>query len=375
MSNPILLLLTDTHLKKGNEVLIKSIFEDAIKICKEKKIGLAFLGDFFTSREAQTLETLLHAKDILTFLQKSGVKCYFISGNHDKTNLNDDKSYLDAFPIWDNTTMFLFTNKLMYIGGCLIHFLSYYKESDGTFVEKLNSEKETRIDFLLTHIAVTGVKNNDGSKVVNNLSPKKTFAKYNKVFTGHYHDHSTFDNIVYIGSTHQANHAEDLDKGYTILNDDGSYEQIKSNFPYYVTIEVGSDVSSSEVQIKESLKAVLDGLRTHEITSLRVLFNEQTNTLKREINDAVIDFVNKNYSNVEKIKIQKKSSSFYLENDEEGDGETAEQEEHIEISDVLNNFKSPTPQDLKIKMQNFYNVYTDIKGVESENLKKILFDV
>ena len=59
MKKPLIGMVTDSHLKKGNEAQIIEIFRQAIT--KIKELGLSvlyFVGDWFDSRKYQGLSTL-----------------------------------------------------------------------------------------------------------------------------------------------------------------------------------------------------------------------------------------------------------------------------------------------------------------------------
>lgn len=242
---PIALLITDTHLHKSNVDLVKNIFNQAIEKCKELKINNIFhLGDFFTSREAQPLLVLKEAKDILLLIRNNNIDMSIIAGNHDKTNLEDELSYIDVIDKdTENIDLIYNEDSKLYDEKINIIFLPYFKES-GSYLTRLNSVSKliikNNINILLTHVGVNGVNNNDGSSVENEVK-QELFKKFDKVFVGHYHDQQSIKNIYYIGSAYQSNFGEDELKGFTILYSDGSHEFVQSKFPKFIKEKINID--------------------------------------------------------------------------------------------------------------------------------------
>lgn len=271
---PISILLTDTHLHKSNVELVKDIFRQAIKICKELKINRIFhIGDFFTSREAQPLYVLLEAKEIFNEIKEAGLFLYIIPGNHDKTDLESTESYLHAVEKNDHINL-IDDAAYIYAGEddkTNVIWLPYFKEK-GSYLSKLEQAskltKKGKCNILLTHIGVNGVMNNDGSSVENNLK-QEAFEKFDKVFVGHYHNQQDCGKINYIGSAYQANFGEDDIKGFTILYENGYTEFIKSKFPEFVKLKINiDDVINGEIPkhlLKESndhIRVILTGDKT-----------------------------------------------------------------------------------------------------------------
>lgn len=254
MNTPIAVLLKDTHLKESNIELVTSIFSQAISLCKEKNINRIFhAGDFFTARKSQSLEVLNAANYIFKMVKSEGIDMYIVAGNHDKTDLTSERSYLDIF---DNYATVIPDYSCLSIndGGINIHFLPYFKEDDGYIGRLLeissNVEKTTK-NVLITHIAVTGVSNNDGSLVENCLN-KELFDPFDITFIAHYHDESWIGGkIHYFPSNYQANFGETLKKGFTILYDDLSTSFHESNFPKYIKVKLDP---TDDKSIKEAQK-------------------------------------------------------------------------------------------------------------------------
>ena len=238
-------MMSDTHLHKNNIKLVKDIFQQAIDLCKELKIETIFhLGDFVHSREALQESVINEMSDIFKNIKENDIDLIGIDGNHDRTVLEDESSYLSGIDKH---------------GACIFHkevvrhvfdnenfgfaFLPYFKEN-GSYLERLNNLSQSvdkeKINILLTHIAINNVQNNDGSSVECEVK-QELFKVYDKVFVGHYHNQQSQGNIFYIGSALQSNFGEDNLKGFTILFSDCSHKFIKSKFPEYIKIDVEFD--------------------------------------------------------------------------------------------------------------------------------------
>lgn len=263
----VAILVNDIHLNKDNGELIKSIFKQLVDICKDCKTNNIFCGgDVFTNRSGQPLSCLTDWKDILQMLNKKKIFLHVIPGNHDKTDKDSNRSYLDIFSepclcVYDIITNSMFDNLEVvfapYFGE--ERWLSDYKE-----FEKENKIKSPSI--LITHMGFEGVVNNDGSSVVSNIKPSM-FKKYTSVLIGHYHNASKIaKNVFYTGSAYQNNYGETIDdKGCTIIYDDGTTSHKSLIFPKFIKEVV-------DVNDKETLRNLLDKYEGENYNHVRFVF-------------------------------------------------------------------------------------------------------
>lgn len=243
MRNPIACLITDTHAKDDNLKLVEDIYNQAIQYCVENSIEyMFFLGDFFTQRDKQSLDCLLCLLRVLIRIKKNGITLVAIQGNHDKTSLVSEKGYMS---IYKHKIDYLFEKEgKIELGGYDMCFLPYFKEGEeySKRLTELNASSDNH-KLLFTHIAVNGIKNNDGSSVTGGINTD-LFDGFDKVFVGHYHNAQSINNIHYIGSAYQGNFGEDTNKGFTILYDDISTKLIKTKYPKYKKTKI--DVSNKK---------------------------------------------------------------------------------------------------------------------------------
>lgn len=255
-SNPIFILLNDIHIDKSNRELVKDIFKQVIDIAVQKDIiHIVIGGDVFTNRSGQPLDCLTTFQEILDMAEKAHIIIDAIPGNHDKTDPNDYRSYIDVYK--GNRTLIIHREGCSaIIGGCAVAFVPYFDDDSWKreFDKAVAITEEQLIDgdvaddaprFLITHVAIDGVRNNDGSEVVSDLKPSM-FDFFIKVFVGHYHNASKIGkNVYYTGSAYQNNFGENItDKGCTIVYDDGHIVFVPLRFPKYIKHVI--DVNDSE---------------------------------------------------------------------------------------------------------------------------------
>lgn len=255
-------VITDTHLKQGNEDQVYDIFKQVIKICQDRDIHyLIHAGDFFTSRASQSLSVLLMTQKIFDLFTYSRVRLYIIPGNHCKTDLDSEDSYLDAFVSNKQITFIKKETSVDFGNEHQVFFIPYFKENE--YLRRLSNLEtiEDQKNILITHIGVDGVKNNDYGHISNSLR-QELFIKFDLVLVGHFHFRNQLaNNIWYIGSSHPQNFGEDNEKGICIVNKDLSLEFVNLNFPKYFTYRFDCKAIK---QIVDQLKQV-----NHEYDKIR----------------------------------------------------------------------------------------------------------
>jgi DNA repair exonuclease SbcCD nuclease subunit len=261
---PIFAIITDLHISDDNWEEVVECSKEAIDKCVGLKIDQLFLaGDIFTSRKGQTQPTLFAFALILEHAREKKIHITAIAGNHDKMSYTSESSYLDTFAPYKGFEL-VKTCGVTEIAGKSVAMIPFFKESDGTFETYLKRlEKGIKksgwdgTDYLITHIAVDGVKNNDGSEV-DGAFTKDRFKKFSKVFIGHYHNKQQVgDNIFYIGSLRQNNFGEDLDKGMTVVFDNGEHDQYPLNSTSYRTVTI--DLNKVKPEQIDRLDAFVKG--------------------------------------------------------------------------------------------------------------------
>lgn len=274
MKKPIGLLSSDWHLEENNLKEKSELIEQKIHIAKKLGVKDCFvLGDIFTERKAQPLINLGFGgfKSIAERFIKEGLRLHVIPGNHDKVNYKSENSYLDIY----DREICLYRNVDKYLEledkKVIIYTLPYFDEKSTalSYLTKIKPDK-SKINILLTHLSIDGVPNNDRNVVRNDIL-SGLFTQFTQVFVGHYHNRSDVGkNIHYIGSLNPSNFAEDANKGFTILYNDGSFKSLLSTAKHYEKIVI----DLREINIKDIDKLVEDYKDSEDIIRFEFIGTE-----------------------------------------------------------------------------------------------------
>lgn len=274
---PFALFVTDIHLTKDNGEIVKNIWRQCIKICKENKIKKIICGgDIFTNRSGQPLSCLIDFKEMINLIQCAGIRMSVIAGNHDKTDPNSELSYLSIFNndivVHNVGGVELFSRELE------VAYIPYFTDevwmkNYERVIDIIDSQITDRdidadaVKFLITHSGFDGVMNNDGSKVESIIKPSMFKEDWAKVLIGHYHNASKLTkNVIYAGSLYQNNYGETYeDKGATLMFTDGSIEHVPLKFPKYLK-------ETLDVNDAETLRMLLEKYEGNTEDHIRFIF-------------------------------------------------------------------------------------------------------
>lgn len=279
---PLAILSTDWHLKEQNIEQIKALAKQKCDLALKLGVkNLFILGDVFDSRPGQKASVLKAFSDILIQFAEHELKVFAIPGNHDKQSYFSDESYLDVYSKHKN---FVVIHKMGGVPfkdhGINFYMLPYYKPVE--WINKLieleeyvfTPEKPEGKCVLLSHQAINGSVNNDGTKVVNDISVND-FSNWDLVLLGHYHDRQQpGHNIHHIPSIQQNNFGEDEDKGFTVFYSDLSFELVKSDFVPYQTVDI--DLDTVTIKKLDELVGKIDS----ECKNVRLNFIASSKTAK-----------------------------------------------------------------------------------------------
>ena len=273
--------ITDTHLSKHNVELNLNIFKQSIDICKEKNIPLFHGGDFLEERKTQDFDAKEGFERVLDlFKENESILCGIV-GNHEKKNYSSEKNWLSQFSHHPNFKL-IQSFGFVDIWDFRVHLLPYFLESDNykDYLKKCegNIDKK-KTNVLLTHISLTGAKNNDGTKVENTLTVKD-FDSFDLILSGHYHQKQKLGKFIYFGSAYQANYGENEEKGITLLKEDGSIEFIQLNFKKYIKVKIDLD----SIDNKELARLTKDNSDSEDNIRFEFIGSEnKLKSLKKEL--------------------------------------------------------------------------------------------
>jgi exonuclease SbcD len=327
MKRPIILIITDLHLDQSNIDAVSNVTRQAID--KAKSLGLKHLyiaGDIFNSRKSQPLDLLDAWEEVITYAQSKSIVLRAIPGNHDKIDYTSERSYLDVYkhhPAFELVRDY----KSFPIGKYNIHMIPFFDEKE-TYSKYLNKVQFLGNDILITHVAIDGVRNNDGS-VIEDILNTSIFKKFLKVFVGHYHDKQQIDNVVfYIGALLQKNYGEDDQKGFTVMYEDGTHEMIVSEFTKYETIKIDLDTATQQelIDLRRDYKGSTDNIRfkftgsKEKVTALdKSKFDDLGIDIKCEYKDVdvEVDYASAtSFSGFDRKKIKEEWIEFCKKNDD-----------------------------------------------------------
>lgn len=272
---------TDWHLKRSNIDNILDLIDQKIELARKLDVKELFcFGDVFDSRKAQEIDVLEAFTKTLDKVLEAEMTLWVWAGNHDKTDYLSHYSFLEPFrdhPALKLNCSHFQLSEFNFVGVPYFDdpmWLSEYEKALGC-IPKGNLPKT----FLLSHRAIEGSVNNDGSKVESTIKPS-LFKDLFKVLLGHYHDMQQIgDNIFHIPSIQQNNFGENPLKGFTVLYEDGTHEIVKSNFKEYKTVTVNLDEVPQSDLLKMAEKLVSGGEYVRIVT---IGEENETNSLNRE---------------------------------------------------------------------------------------------
>ena len=202
-------IVADPHLSDKNYLEVESALKKSIDKTIEGGSSILYLiGDIFTDRKSQSFNTL-------------------------------QRSYLDVFRHYPAFELVTTIGRMELDSGWTIFQLPFFKEVDALlpYLDQLKEMDVPEKSILLTHVAIDGVMNNDGSEIKGILA-RDAFKRFEKVIVGHYHEKQNFNNIFYIGSLLQNNFGENDLKGITYFYDTGEMVQEPIGERRYLTIDV-----------------------------------------------------------------------------------------------------------------------------------------
>lgn len=238
------------HLSKTQfEDIAINFLHTLLQECKKRDVKrVFFLGDWFHIKNKLYVPPFIKSIETLQYFVESNIELVFLIGNHDAPQQSStDFSIMYAFkPYGKVIPLYEWED----VGDSRLHFLSYTEELPRF------EYADDKQNVLFGHLDVqkfqmdSGFECNEGFNI-------KDFAKFDSVFTGHFHKHQIRDNIVYIGSPYQTRFSERHDdKGFIILDtDDLTWEYITNpNAPKFKEVDIDSytegDIKGNFLRIK-----------------------------------------------------------------------------------------------------------------------------
>lgn len=260
--NSIAIISNDWHLQETNLEEIQGLVSQMFNLAKKEGVKTLFvIGDIFDNRKAQKESVLNAFRSILDECSKENLILTVIPGNHDKTDNSSLSSFLDPFMTHPQIRLIRDAQQVD-LEGLKINCIPFFLNDQWVEKEKLLP----RADILLSHLALNGSVNNDGTRVDSSITPS-SLNSYQKVFLGHYHNYQELTpSIVHLPSLKQNNFGENDLKGCTVLYSDTSFEITPLSFKKFITREV--DLSKQEDQL--NLKEIIENYDNSYFLKLKI---------------------------------------------------------------------------------------------------------
>ncbi len=227
-NDPLFVQISDIHFNINNLELSSSALLHAINKSEELQVPLIVAGDLHDTKAIIRAEV---ANRLLWLFSNLKQTVYILVGNHDLIN---EKGNTHGLNYLANYTIMVSSPVEVTISGQEVMLIPY-QNTVQAFQDALGSTSKESI--VVCHQGVQGAYM--GDYVQDKTSIEKQALEGHRLFSGHYHRHQEVGTLVYGGSpfTHSFGEANDGEKGYLIVNRDGSYTREILNLRKHVKIE------------------------------------------------------------------------------------------------------------------------------------------
>jgi len=232
-------ILGDLHIgvKNSNDSMMfhqRRFFEFFFDYLEKNGITTVFqLGDMFDQRRQINLKALRFAQDVIfDKISEKNLDFHTLVGNHDiyyRETLDIDSGGLLLKP-YKNIHVHK-SPETVELYGKTFDFIPWICESNRD--ECLTYIKNSKSNYCFGHFEINGFLMM-GIEMTTGLS-QNLFANYESVFSGHFHNKSRKNNILYTGTPYELNWGDAMDKkGFYVLDvDTGETEFIETPYKAY----------------------------------------------------------------------------------------------------------------------------------------------
>lgn len=214
-------ILNDSHTGARNassiflEYFAKFYSEVFFPYCDNNGIKqIIHLGDFYDHRKYINFAALNHnRKTFLEPMVQRGMMMDIIPGNHDVVykNTNDLCSLKELLGYFVNNVNIIMAPRVMEYGSCKIAMLPWINQEN--YTESMNFIRTCNASILGAHLELAGFDMQPGVQNTHGESAD-IFARFEAVFSGHYHTKSSKGNIHYLGTQFEMTWADVNDPKY-----------------------------------------------------------------------------------------------------------------------------------------------------------------
>jgi DNA repair exonuclease SbcCD nuclease subunit len=226
------------------------------------------MGDVFDKQSNVKFSMLSEAsKFYFDEIKKRNLDYHIIVGNHDipyrnTTLINSPdillrKAY--GFKVYDSPEEVTIKGKTF----CFIPWITVENQQ-----EAFQLIEDTNCKYLFGHLAIVGATMYRGIKNEHGLD-RVSLAKFEKVFSGHFHYRSTEDNIWYLGNPYETTWSDyDNKKGFHIFDvNDGSIRMVENPQISHVMVSKVEDVTEEKLA-DMIVKVDLTNMTDDEVTKV-----------------------------------------------------------------------------------------------------------
>jgi DNA repair exonuclease SbcCD nuclease subunit len=181
--------------------------------------GVAFLGDWFESRESIMLHTLNASHDAACRLNSLGVPVFFITGNHDiRFKTSREVSSTIIFSELSNFNVIRDTPFEVQMGKNKSVFMPFcFHEEYGE-----NSNYINTFDYVFGHFEFKDFIVTGKTVKLEHGPDHKMFNQPKRIFSGHFHKRQLEGNVCFIGNPFPTNYGDvmDTERGMCIFDTD-----------------------------------------------------------------------------------------------------------------------------------------------------------
>jgi DNA repair exonuclease SbcCD nuclease subunit len=223
-------ILNDTHWGARNdnaaiaEHQIKFYREVFFPHLRENNITTIFhLGDVTDRRKYINFVTAKNLEDhFMRVCADEGIELYMIAGNHDTyfKNTNEVNSLRQLYGNTNHNNLHLYWERPVELDmdGCKIMLAPWLCSENWS--ESMKAMADTKAQVLMGHFEITGYEMDKGHLCADGMD-RSTFAKFDSVYSGHFHQPSSIGNISYLGAQYEMTWSDhDQKRGFSIFDTD-----------------------------------------------------------------------------------------------------------------------------------------------------------
>lgn len=206
------------------------------------------LGDTWENRTALNPVTLKRAQDFyFDEIYRRGMKQIIVMGNHDTFYRNTNDVNLIEFleKMYPESVKIVKTRAVMNMDGVKFGLIGWINKEN--LADSLEWLETVDADFIGGHFEINDFEMTKGHVATHGFD-RKTFKRFDHVYSGHFHVRSTIGNITYLSNPSQTSWGDHgLEKGFHIF-DTKTREMTPVNNPFdmYKEIEWGAHDAKPE---------------------------------------------------------------------------------------------------------------------------------